>query len=172
MAKPPIHPRDREFPGERQRRALDVGTLLPAVGGVAFKRFGFAQGQLLGRWREVVGPVYARWSIPDSLRFPPGKKSGGTLTIRVEGPFATQLQHVTPQIIERINRIFGYAAVERIKIVQGDVTPPAERPRQALAAQASGPTQNLSGVKDDTLRLALEDLARQLAATTGPPKVK
>ena len=166
MAKPP------KIPGERQNRAQDVGSLLPAVGGVAFKRFGFAQAQLLGRWREVVGPVYARWSVPDSLRFPHGKKAGGTLTIRVEGPFSTQLQHVTPQIIERVNRIFGYAAVERIRLVQGDVTPPADRPKQPPISLGSAAGPNLSGVKDDTLRLALEGLARQLSGSSGPPKVK
>lgn len=166
MAKPP------KIPGERQNRAQDIGSLLPSVGGLAFKRFGFAQAQLLGRWREVVGPVYARWSVPDSLRFPQGKKSGGTLTIRVEGPFSTQLQHVTPLIIERVNRIFGYAAVERIRLVQGDVTPPADRPRPSPVLQGNGDGPNLSGVKDTILREALEDLARQLSGTSGPPKVK
>ncbi len=149
----------------------EVGSLLPAVGGVAFKRFGFAQAQLVGRWREVVGPVYARWSVPDSLRFPAGKKSAGTLTIRVEGPFSTQLQHVTPQIIERVNRIFGYAAVERVRLVQGEVPRPADRPKPQPAPATPGSGPNLSGVKDQGLREALEDLARQVAATSGPPKV-
>jgi len=176
MAKPPKAgdqtPAERRG-GARGGGARDVGSLLPAVGGVAFKRFGFSQAQLLGRWREVVGPVYARWSIPESLRFPQGKKSGGTLTIRVEGPFSTQLQHVTPQIIERVNRIFGYAAVERVRLLQGEVPRPAARPQppQGVGPDGPGASPNLSGVKDQQLREALEQLARQLGASSGPPKI-
>ncbi len=169
MAKPP---KDRTDTGERRGKAQDVGSLLPSVGGMAFRKFGFAQSHLIGRWREVVGPVYARWSVPDSLRFAKGAKTGGTLTIRVEGPFATQLQHVTPQIVERVNRIFGYAAVERVRLVQGEVPRPADRPRAAAPAASATPGPNLSGVQDDGLRASLEALARQMASTQGPPKIK
>jgi len=166
MPKPP------KESGERRNRAQDVGSLLPSVGGMAFRKFGFAQAQLIGRWREVVGPVYARWSVPDSLRFPKGAKSGGTLTIRVEGPFATQLLHVTPQIIERVNRIFGYAAVAQVRLVQGEVPRPSDRLKPVAVAGMAAPGPNLSGVRDDALRTSLEALARQLASTEGPPRIK
>ncbi len=184
MAKPPkdetpagrgVRQRTAQ-PAPRRNGVRDVGSLLPDVGGVAFKRFGFLQGALLGRWREVVGPVYARWSVPDSLRFPRGQKTEGTLTIRVEGPFSVQLQHVAPQIIERVNRILGYNAVSRLKIVQGQIPAPAERPKPPPAAMVSGsgaatPVGNLVGVKDEGLRAALEDLAAQIAIAKGPPKI-
>jgi hypothetical protein len=63
------------MPCARRNGVRDVGSLLPDVGGVAFKRFGFVQGSAC--WAggaEIVGPVYARWSVPDSLRFPRGRK--------------------------------------------------------------------------------------------------
>jgi len=184
MAKPPkdaTPARRPSKPGEavpqsRRNGVRDVGSLLPDVGGVAFKRFGFVQGALLARWREIVGPVYARWSIPDSLRFPRGQKSEGTLTIRVEGPFSVQLQHVAPQIIERVNRILGHNAVARLKLVQGEVPAPSERPTATNPLPASGrekvPVGNLVGVKDDGLRAALEDLAAQIANSQGPPRIR
>jgi hypothetical protein len=148
----------------------DVGALLPEVGGVAFRRFGFLQTTLVGRWREVVGPVYARWSVPESIRFPRGEKIGGTLTIRVEGPFSLQLQHVAPQIIERVNRILGHNAVARVKLVQGDVPKPADRPAPPRAPEPA-PVTNLVGVRDEGLRAALQDLAAQVALQKGPPKI-
>lgn len=184
MAKPPKDEtpvgRDGRLraaqPAPRRNGVRDVGSLLPDVGGVAFKRFGFVQGALLGRWREIVGPVYARWSVPDSLRFPRGQKTEGTLTIRVEGPFSVQLQHVAPQIIERVNRILGHNAVSRLKLVQGEVPAPAIRPQPAsvrTGVEQGGlaPVSNLVGVKDDGLRAALEDLAAQIAIAKGPPKI-
>jgi hypothetical protein len=149
----------------------DVGSLLPDVGGMAFRRFGFVQGALLARWRDVVGPVYARWSIPESLKFARGQTSDGVLTIRVEGPFSVQLQHVGPQIIDRANRILGHAAVGRIRLVQGEVPRPAERPVAQPAPAGEGPKANLSGVKDEGLRAALEDLAAQLGTAKPPPRI-
>ncbi|MBS3960262.1 MAG: DUF721 domain-containing protein [Sandarakinorhabdus sp.] len=173
-----LAPRPLSEPSPRRNGARAVGSLLPDVGGVAFRRFGFVQGALLGRWREIVGPVYARWSVPDSLRFPRGQKTEGTLTIRVEGPFSVQLQHVAPQIIERVNRILGHNAVARLKLVQGRVPLPAVRQQPADARLAPGaqseelaPIGNLVGVKDDGLRAALEDLAAQIAIAKGPPKI-
>jgi hypothetical protein len=173
MAKPPKQP---AAPPPRRNGVRDVGALLPDVGGMAFRRFGFAHGTLLGRWKDVVGPVYARWSVPESLRFPRGQTTGGTLTVRVEGPFALQVQHVAPQLIERVNRILGHNAVARLKLVQGEVP----RPPARVAPPPSGNTRPnlaplteaaLTGVKDEGLRAALEDLAAQLAASGGPPKI-
>ena len=105
-----------------------------------------------------------------------GQTTGGTLTVRVEGPFALQVQHVAPQLIERVNRILGHNAVARLKLVQGEVP----RPPARVAPPPSGNTRPnlaplteaaLTGVKDEGLRAALEDLAAQLAASGGPPKI-
>ncbi|TPE61114.1 DUF721 domain-containing protein [Sandaracinobacter neustonicus] len=171
MAKPPKDRKGAE-PPPRRNGVRDVGSLLPDVGGTAFRRFGFVQGALLARWRDVVGPVYARWSVPESLRYPRGQSVGGTLTIRVEGPFSLQLQHVAPQIIDRANRILGANAVAKLKLVQGEVPKPAERPQPRTAPVPNQSAPNLSGVKDEGLRAALEELAAQLGSATGtPPKV-
>jgi len=39
-------------------------------------------------------------------------------------------------------------------------------------AGMAAPGPNLSGVRDDALRTSLEALARQLASTEGPPRIK
>lgn len=174
MAKPPKQP---EAPPPRRNGVRDVGALLPDVGGMAFRRFGFSHSALISRWREVVGPVYARWSVPESLRYPRGQSVGGTLTVRVEGPFALQLQHVSPQLVERVNRILGHNAVAKLKLVQGEVPRPPARPAPppeqgaGVANLAPLTQQALDGVKDDGLRAALQDLAAALGAQGGPPKI-
>jgi hypothetical protein len=149
----------------RRERAVSVGELLPEVGGLAFRRFGFARGALVTRWREVVGPVYARWSVPEALR--PGRgKSGATLVIRVEGAFATQMHHVLPQIRERANRILGADAIASIRLVQGAVARPpaslAPAPDAAEAETSPTPGRNLQAIPDEGLRSALVELARAL----------
>ena len=52
------------------------------------------------------------------------------LTLVVEGAHAPMMQHVAPAIIERVNRFFGYPAVERVAFRQGMV--------QAAQAQDRG----------------------------------
>jgi hypothetical protein len=170
MAKPPKDRKGRE-PAPRRNGVRDVGSLLPDVGGTAFRRFGFVQGALLARWRDVVGPVYARWSIPESLRFPRGQSTGGVLTIRVEGPFSVQIQHVAPQILDRANRILGANAVAKLKLVQGEVPKPAERSQPVAAPATPAPAVNLSGIRDEGLRSALEELAAQMGSAKAPPRI-
>lgn len=173
MAK---RPRDPGSEPPRGGPPRSVGELLPAVGGLAFRRFGFVQAALLARWREVVGPLYARWSAPESLRFPRGARAGGLLTIRVEGPFAPQLQHLEGPIIARCNQILGHQTVGRIRLVQGQVaravapvSPPARSPPPA---PAEGAGTNLAGIGDAGLREALSDLAAVMAETRGPPRIR
>jgi hypothetical protein len=149
-----------------------VAELVPDIGGQAFKRFGFTQSAVLARWEEIVGPQYARHSRPESLSFPRGQKDGGTLKIAVSGAMAPMLRHVEPQVIERVNRVLGYAAVAKIMLRQADFdtrVAPAPAPPAELAPETRS---TLRDVADPELRASLESLARALSASTGPPKIR
>lgn len=154
----------------RQGRPRAVSELMPDIGHAAFKRFGFVQSAVVSRWREIVGERYAAASCPESIRFPAGKRAGGTLTLTVESGHAPMMQHVAPAIIERVNRFFGYDAVIRIAIRQGAAprrpAPPA--PPRPLPAADLG--DSLRAVGDPELREVLESLARGLSFTAGPPR--
>lgn len=159
-------------PAVRSSRARQVGDLLPDVGGRAFRKFGFAQASLVTHWREIVGDIYARHCVPEHLKFAQGKGSGGTLTIRVEGPFAGQLQHLEPQIIARANQMLGAGMVERVRLVQGFVgQSAAEEPTVEPTAPAE-PSANLRTIADPELRSALERLSAALGGRKGPPRVR
>ena len=108
----------------RANRSRAVAELLPAIGGAAFRRFGFVQSSVVSRWPEIVGERFAGVSTPESIRFPMGQKQDGVLTLTVRGAHAPMMQHVIPEITERVNRFFGYAAVARITIRQGEVARP------------------------------------------------
>ena len=76
---------------------------------------------MVSRWAEIVGERYAKVSTPESIRFPAGKKFGGTLTLSVEGAHAPLMQHLGPLIIERVNRFFGYEAINKLAFRQGRI---------------------------------------------------
>ena len=92
---------------ERSCRPRAAGELLGDIGGQSFRRFGFVQSAIVSRWGEIVGERYAKASCPESIKFPAGKKAGGVLTLLVEGAHAPLIQHLTPMIVDRVNRFFG-----------------------------------------------------------------
>jgi len=153
--------------------ARTVSDMLPDIGRAAFRKFGFVQSSVVSRWAEIVGERYAKVSVPESIRFPQGRRSEGTLSLLVEGAHGTMLQHVAPTIIERVNRFFGYPAVARLAIRQGVCAPAAPEPRRtpppSLKAIPLDLGENLRAIGDPELRACLESLAGKLAATSGPP---
>jgi len=161
--------------GEAPRRGggpRPVSDMLPDVGRAAFRRFGFVQSSVVSRWAEIVGERYARISVPESIRFPQGRRADGVLTLLVEGAHGTMLQHVAPTIIERVNRFFGYAAVARLAIKQGSCALPETTLRAPPPSLRPVPVElgeSLRTVADPELRACLESLAGALAATNGPP---
>jgi hypothetical protein len=157
----------------RRGYARSAGELLGDIGGAACKKFGFVQASVVSRWQEIVGERYGKVSLPESIRFPAGKKSGGTLTLLVEGAHAPLIQHLGPMIIERVNRFFGYQAIDRVVFRQGRIpaaAPKTVRPQPAAVPHELG--EGLRAVADPELRACLTSLAGHIAKTTGPPVVQ
>jgi hypothetical protein len=154
----------------RGGRARAAGELLGEVGGQSFRRFGFVLHSIVSRWAEIVGERYAKASCPESIKFPAGKKAGGVLTLLVDGAHAPLIQHLTPMIVDKVNRFFGYAAINRIVFRQGKPPAPAPRPdRPQLRPVPRELGEGLREIADPELRHCLESLAAQIAASSGPP---
>jgi hypothetical protein len=146
--------------------ARAIGDLMPEIGRTAFRRFGFVQSSVVTRWPEIVGPQHARVCSPEAIRFPPGEKAEGILDLVVVPAHAPLISQVIPEIIDRVNRFFGYRAVARVKLRQGTVTPPADgRPAKPPPSLKPIPVElgdSLRDIGDPELRTVLESLARSL----------
>ncbi|MDF2494898.1 DciA family protein [Sphingomonas sp.] len=157
----------------RSNRSRQVSELLPSVGGAAFRRFGFVQSSIVTRWPEIVGERLAAASAPESIKFPVGKKQDGTLTLVARGAHAVMIQHVTPEIMERVNLFFGYPAVAKVAIRQGDVAA-RPKPRTAPEPRPVPPElgASLKTIEDPELKAVLEALAAGIGATSGLPSIR
>jgi hypothetical protein len=147
--------------------AKPIGDLMPEIGRTAFRRFGFVQSSVVTRWHEIVGADHAKVCSPEAIRFPPGERAEGTLHLVVAPAHAPLIQQVTPEIIERVNRFFGYRALARVKIRQGAVKPPADRPAKPPPSLKPIPMElgdSLRDIGDPELRTVLESLARSFDA--------
>ena len=110
----------RRFERPRGGQARAIADLMPEVGRTAFRRFGFVQSSVVTRWPEIVGVKYAQVCAPEAIRFPPGEKNEGILQLVVVPAHAPMVQHVLPEIIDRVNRFFGYSAVARVRLLPGE----------------------------------------------------
>jgi hypothetical protein len=155
------------FERPRGGEARSVSDLMPEIGRAAFRRFGFVQSSVVSRWDEIVGPRYAAVSAPEMIRFPAGKKAGGTLELTVESGHAVMIQHVLPEIVDRVNRFFGYEAVAKVKMRQGPVYRGDPRPKVSAAPVLRAPAADLGDglreIADPELQAVLGNLAKALA---------
>src|ERR1700722_2579245 len=103
----------------------------------AFAKQGFASVELVTRWPEIVGAEIAAHSQPEKIRWPRGPQAKnapepGTLLLRVEGPAALEIQHLSGVILERVNQFFGWQAVAALRLRQAPLSRRADpRPRPA-----------------------------------------
>lgn len=164
-------------PTERPRggAARAISDLMPDIGRAAFRKFGFIQSSVVTRWAEIVGKRHAALTAPELIRFPQGKRSGGTLQLVVTSGHGPMVQHIIPDIIERVNRFFGYDAVSRVTLRQGEVraAEPVDRPPPAMLRPVPAEIgEGLREVSDPELRAVLESMARGLAAPGAVPRIR
>ncbi len=123
---------------------------------------------LLGMWDDIVGPDFAGCTRPERIKWPRRASEDesfmpGTLTIACEGARALFLAHSQDQLIERLNSVFGFPAVDRVKIVQKPVSDATRRPKviSDLSETDSRRLEDMiSGIEDPKLRKALLRLGK------------
>ncbi len=168
-SKPSKSAEPRQYERPRGGQARAISDLMPQIGRTAFRRFGFVQSSVVTRWPEIVGARHARICVPEAIRFPPGEKVDGILQLVVVPAHAPIISH-DPEIIERVNRFFGYKAVARVKLRQGEVKPPpAGKTTTAPPSLRPIPMElgdSLRDIGDPELRTVLESLARSLGSQT------
>lgn len=122
--------------------------------------------KLKGRWAEIVGESLGRLSEP--VRLIKGKANvGGALEIRVQGAYATLIQHQSQTLVDRINLYLGGKPVGRLRIIQGPLTtrtrpPPLQRPAPLTASEELSLQQSVGDVTDERLKATLLRLGRAI----------
>lgn len=134
---------------------------------------GFAQSRLLTHWPEVAGAEIADISRPVEVSY--GRQGmGATLTLLTTGAQAPMLEMQKEKLRARVNAVYGYNAISRIRITQTaasgfaegqadfihrPATPAPEPPAPETVQTAARLT---APVADDSLRAALDSLARNV----------
>lgn len=93
----------------------------------------FALPGLITHWGDIVGKEDETHCLPIALQFARGEKKDGMLLLRCSSSYALELQHRQVEFLARINAYFGYRAVARIKIEQGNIHKDRKRQKKLPA---------------------------------------
>ena len=134
---------------------------------------GFAVSRLLTHWSEIVGQEVAAVARPVRVSYGKAGPLGATLTILTTGPRAPMLEMQREPLRCKINAVYGYNAIARIRITQTAPTgfgdgqilfdtrrkPVQPEIRPGIEAEA---VRVARGGQDAGLRAALEHLGRNV----------
>ena len=134
---------------------------------------GFAVSRLLTHWAEIVGQEIAAIARPVKVGYGKGG-FGATLTVLTTGPQAPMLEMQKEQLRAKVNAVYGYNAISRIRITQTAPTgfsegqaqfemrpkSTAEQPPDPALEQAA--REVAKSVENENLRSALELLGKNV----------
>lgn len=169
---------DAKGPGRRRRGFERTSSLLAGRIRKAGEARGFAVTRLLTHWDEIAGPEIARIARPVEVSYGRANALGATLVLLTTGAQAPMLEMQKERLREKVNAIYGYGAISRIRLTQtapvgfaegqaqfARKEPRRPEPDSALQSRARGA---VAEVESPELRDALEKLAKNIF--TGPRK--
>lgn len=144
--------------------AKPLSALLGGVFADAYAKQGFASRELVTRWAEIAGTQVAHFSEPLKIQWPrpvEGQpQEPATLILRVDGPMALEIQHMSDIILEKVNRFFGWNAVGKLALRQAPLSRPAAKRKikPIDPAAVAKVAETLPDVEDEALKEALARL--------------
>ena len=129
---------------------------------------GFAQSRVLTHWSEIVGEEISSVSVPTKVSYKTDGL-GATLTILTSGSSGPILEMQKEFIRTKINAVYGYNAVQKIKITQSSplaLIRKNENPQSVISKKnkrkveiSTSLEKAVNEIDDKNLRQALEELA-------------
>lgn len=118
---------------------------------------GFAVTRVLTHWQEIVGEDIAAICKPVDVKY--GRQGiGATLTVLTTGAQAPMLEMQKERIRAKVNGVYGYNAIERLRITQTAATGFAEG--QAVFTPKPKPAET---VLPEEIRAEAHDVAAPIA---------
>lgn len=163
MSKPRLPPSAQNRRGVQPIADIVGGVMDPLLR----RKAGMTMG-LISAWSEIAGGRLQDATRPERLVWPAQRSDNdpfepATLIVACEAAAALRLQHQTSELIGRVNAFFGFAAVDRIKIVQKAVTQDRVDRRPALRdlvpREHERVEEMVSRIDDPKLRKALQEFA-------------
>jgi hypothetical protein len=169
MAAEDEAPGARRKPGPRRGFAPLARAAAPALGAAGAKR-GIAERRLFTEWRALAGEELSRLCRPVKMVWRV-RGEPATLVVSADGPAAVEAAHLADRIAERVNAVYGWKAVARVKVTQTGQAPAAfaATPPTPPTPVDAAALARISGVADEGLRVALARLGENIRRRAARP---
>ncbi len=163
--------------GRRERGFEATGGLLQSQIRSVGESRGFAVARLLTHWAEIAGEDMARVTRPVKVGY--GREGmGASLTLLTTGAMAPIVEMQKERLRDRVNAVYGYAAISRILLTQTAATGFAEGQAQFAPAPKTKPVPapeilakaaaTAAPIQDADQRAALEAMAQNILTRRNP----
>ncbi|MEI8296161.1 MAG: DciA family protein [Alphaproteobacteria bacterium] len=113
-----------------------LARLVSDIATPIFTRAGFAKASIVLDWDKIVSPAFSQFCQAIKVTFPSHQKSQGVLHVRATSAMSLAISYQTPQILDCVNRYYGYQAIAKVTIHQGPLVarpaPIVQRPEVVL----------------------------------------
>lgn len=159
-------------PEERMQGLHPVSLGIRKVVKPLVKKNGLMSSDVILNWEDIVGSDLSIGVHPDRISYPKGKQTDGTLLVTAKnGSYALLFEYRKEQVVQKINRIFGYKAVKGVRISQSSgarfkkepLSNKKETPLHEISDQEMGFIENaVKEVEDKELKALLERLGKSI----------
>ncbi len=163
---------------KKRKSAQSISDLVGDMLAPSLRKRGFASSEVITRWPDFIGAQLAPHTRALELKWPPrcaktiagsqdnplpNKKDGATLIIAVSSGVSIEIQHMTPQIIQRINAALGWRCITKLSLRQQPVArmiPAITRQAPLLSTEIARLEATTQKIEDEKLRLAFIRLGK------------
>jgi hypothetical protein len=135
----------------RRQGPQTIAAILPPITRPAFRHTPAGFFQILNAWTEIIGSTLAQQTTPRSF-------VQGTLTIACTSPVAMELQHLSGEVLGRVNGYVGKPILRRLRFIQTTMAM-LTKPQAAAEPRA---VRQIRGMADGPLKDALTSLGSAL----------
>jgi len=123
------------------------------------KKKGHIYSETLDNWKYIVGDELFRVCYPKSFKSS-NKLSGSILNIMVKRGHEVDMEYSKNQIIEKMNKFFGYNVVEKVKLITFEGDQEKFKKKIRKYATKSEHIKKISDIKNNKIKNSLLELSK------------
>ncbi len=139
-----------------------IADALPKVLEKKFKETSYVELSIIKNWKEIVGNEISKKCWPNKIIFSNSDNLNGQLSLKVERGWAMEIEYKNQEIIENLNRFFGYKAISKINVIQDFKTSFKEEKKKIKEKLDINHLKNINNIKHEKLKKALKKLDKTM----------
>ena len=139
-----------------------VGKSLPKIIDKNIKERNFVEITLIKQWKEIMGQDIAKYCWPIKIVFSDIKNLNGIIFLKTKRGRSMEIEFKNDEIIEKLNKYFGYKAINKISLVQDFNIKDSYKKKIIKKKIKNNHSKVINKIKKSELKIALQNLSKTL----------